>query len=96
MPAFSSILGALAIAGGIGYGAYSLGSSNNSSSPSVGPAPTPPAIPDAPTAEGAQNAAQAAIEKQKKMRALAGGKTLLTTQSPILSSTTGSKTLLGS
>ena len=49
----------------------------------------------APTPEAADMSAQAAVEKQRRMRALAGGKTILTSESPTLSSGAG-KSLLGS
>lgn len=100
MPAFSTMLGATVL--GVG-GAYALGSalsssggkSSSYSSPGV-TSPAIPAIPAAPTPEGASESAKAATEKMKRMRALAGGKTLLASAGPALSSTTGSKSLLGS
>ena len=56
--------------------------------------PIPPLTP-APTPTTAQESAQAAVEKQRRMRALSGGKTLLTSEGPTLSSGAG-KSLLGS
>ena len=60
-------------------------------------ASAPPAVAPAPTPEKAQNAARIAAEKQKRIRALAGGKTLLSQESPILTpGGSTAKTLLGS
>jgi len=39
--------------------------------------------------------ARAAMERQRRIRALAGGKTLLTTETPTLQGSGGGKTLLG-
>lgn len=93
---FAAAVGAAAV-GAAGYGAYAAGSAmsgGNKESSASAPAVAP--LPSAPTPETAQNAAQAAIEKQKRMRALAGGKTILTSAAPTLSNTTGGKSLLGS
>ena len=52
--------------------------------------------PAAPTPDDSKEKAKAEMDKQKRIKQLAGGKTLLSSESPILSSTTtGSKTLLG-
>lgn len=95
----ATTIGAAAV-GVAGYGAYAAGSAmsrgQESSAPSVAPIPPAPALTPAPTPEAADNSAQAAVEKMRRIRALAGGKTLLTSESPILSGTTGAKTLLGS
>lgn len=51
--------------------------------------------PEAPTPEDAKEKARLATEKQRRIRALAGGKTILSSSGPTLSSGAG-KTLLGS
>lgn len=89
------LLGAAALVGGSVAGGMAIANSGKSDSPQVGPAPVLPNLPNAPTPTTAAESAQAAVEKQKRMRALAGGKTLLTSESPTLSSGAG-KSLLGS
>lgn len=54
------------------------------------------AKPAAPTPDDSKEKAKAEMERQKRIKQLAGGKTLLSSEAPTLSSTTtGSKTLLG-
>ena len=96
---FAAAIGATAV-GAAGYGAYAAGSAltsgNKTDTPTVAPLPSAPSLSPAPTPVAAENSAQAAVEKQRRMKALAGGRTLLTSESPTLSGTTGAKTLLGS
>lgn len=54
----------------------------------------PPATPAAPTATDAKATAAEELARQRRMRALAGGKTLLTSESPTLGGS--GKSLLGS
>ena len=54
-----------------------------------------PALPATPTDEDAKGKAAEEIARMKRMRAMAGGKTILTTDAPVLSGS-GGKTLLGS
>lgn len=89
---FATAIG-LAATAAAGYGAYAAGSSlQGGKSQSGGAAPV---IPSAPTPEAASATAQTSVEKLKRIRALSGGKTLLTSEAPTLSSGAG-KTLLGS
>ena len=92
----TSIAAGMAISGaalgGAALGATALSQGKKKETPSV---PQITQMPNAPTPVAAQESAQSAMDAKKRMRALAGGKTLLTSDSPILSST-GGKTLLGS
>jgi len=89
-----------AATGGAAYGLYRAGSAageagaRETSAPGVGPAPVLPALLSAPTPKKAEDLAKAEIEKQKRIRALAGGKTILASEGPTLSAGAG-KTLLG-
>lgn len=58
------------------------------------PPPPLPELPAAPTPEDAEAKAREEAERQKRIRLLAGGKTILASEGPILSSSAG-KTLLG-
>jgi hypothetical protein len=93
LAANAGVLGTATLVGGGVAGGMALANSmsKGESTPSA-PAIAP--LPSAPTPVAAQESAQALVEKQRRMRALAGGKTLLTTESPVLGGT-GGKTLLG-
>jgi hypothetical protein len=52
-------------------------------------------LPPAPTSDDSKAKAAEEIARMKRMRAMAGGKTILTTDAPVLSGS-GGKTLLGS
>lgn len=84
-----------AATGAAGYGAYKGVEALTSSKPAQTTTPQITQMPNAPTPASAEESAQQALETKRRMRALSGGKTLLTSDSPILSST-GGKTLLGS
>jgi hypothetical protein len=92
-------IGTAAAAAGAGYGIYAAGAGAAKEElkqpETLLAAPTIPTLAPAPTAENAEDKAKAEIEKQRRMRALAGGKTILTSEGPVLSSG-GGKTLLGS
>jgi len=94
---FAAAVGATAI-GAAGYGAYAAGEAlmgggkEKSSTPPVQVQP----LPTAPTPTSVEESAQALAKKRRKMRALAGGKTLLTSEAPVLGRTGGGRTLLGS
>ena len=89
-----------AAAGGAGYGLYKAGAAAGEAGakgiapPVVGPAPVLPALLSAPAPQKAEDLAKAEIERQKRIRALAGGKTILASEGPTLSAGAG-KTLLG-
>ena len=51
--------------------------------------------PAAPTPDDSKEKARLEIERQKRIKALAGGKTILSSEGPTLSPNTGAKTLLG-
>ena len=100
--AFGTALAAgAATAGAVGYGAASaVGALTGKEevqtiAPQVGPAPLIPSIAPVPTPAKAEDLAKAEIEKQKRMRLLAGGQTILSSEGPTLSSGAG-KSLLGS
>ena len=93
MAAFSTILGALTIAGGLAYGAYAMGGGGEK--PKEPPKPELPPMASAPTPETADTAAKDAEVKRRRMRALSGGKTILTSEGAASSGGAG-KTLLGS
>ncbi len=97
MPAFSSVLGALALTAGVGFGINQLTKDKPVSQPAPQPSTllTIPDIDPSPTPEKSQELARVEMEKQKRIRALAGGQTLLASEGPLLSSAAG-KTLLGS
>lgn len=97
MPAFSSVLGALALGAGVGFGINQLTKDKPSTQPSTQPSTllTMPDIAPSAAPEKAQDLARVEMEKQKRIRALAGGQTLLASEGPLLSSEAG-KTLLGS
>jgi len=87
---------AAAVGGGIasGIGALTGQEETSTQAPQVTAAPVIPSIAPAPTPEKAINTAQEEINKQKRMRLLAGGQTILSSEGPNL--TGGGKTLLGS
>jgi hypothetical protein len=55
-----------------------------------------PVLPPAPTADDSKAKAAEEIARMKRMRAMAGGKTILTSEAPVLTSGGSGKTLLGS
>ena len=92
MPASVAILAGLTAAGiGFGVGAATSGGKKQST---PAPAPEIPTLAPAPTPVDAKEAAREAEVKRRRMQALSGGKTLLTSESPTLSGGSG-KTLLG-
>jgi len=99
MTALGTALTATAAGAAIGYGVSSAMSQGESNAPSqalqVTAAPTIPTLAPAPTPEKAEDLAKIEIEKQRRMRALAGGKTILAEGGPTLTEGAG-KTLLGS
>jgi hypothetical protein len=99
IPVWTAIAAATgAAATGVGiYSAVSSGGGETPAQQAATPKATPeiPAIAPAPIPEDAEAKAKAELEKQRKMRALAGGKTILAEGAPVLSNNAG-KTLLGS
>ena len=90
------LLATAATAGGL-YAAGSAMSGGDKDTPQVGATPQLPDLTPAPTTEQAKATAAEEIAKQKRMRALSGGKTLLSSEAPILTAGGSSnKTLLGS
>ena len=87
----ATVIGAGALIGG---GMALAGAGKKAPSPTPAPKPVIPPIPPAPTPEKAEDKAREEAARQKRMRALSGGKTLLTSEAPVLSSGAG-KTLLG-
>ena len=99
MAALSTTLGVAAIAGGLGMGAYAMGQNQGKSK--FGDLirqvlPKDQAQPlQAPTPESSEEAARQEMTLKKRMRALSGGKTLLTQEGYSTGAGTGAKTLLG-
>ncbi len=96
MPAIP-VISALAALTGVAQGIHSLTQGSPEPQANISPASAPeiPALTPEPTPIDAEARAKAELEKQRKMRALAGGKTILAEGGPDLTVNTG-KTLLGS
>jgi hypothetical protein len=92
LAANAGTIGTAALIGGGVAGGIAMANSAPKGSAST-PAIVP--LPSAPTPVAAQESAQAQVEKMRRMKAIAGGKTLLTSEAPVLGGT-GGKTLLGS
>jgi len=95
LAALAAIAGTAAVGGGIAMGVNALANpTKKPEAPSISSVASP-ALSPAPTTEMAKLTAAEEVAKQKRMRNLSGGKTILTDSAPMLSSG-GGKSLLGS